>query len=76
MFDKLYFRWKRFKKSVIELYHDQRGDMPSNFPQKEIEAFARYLLPKIQNFFASEEGQAQFQKWKEQQRRPPANPTA
>ena len=33
-------------------------------PQYEIEALARSLLPKIQNFFESEEGKQEFEEWK------------
>lgn len=33
-------------------------------PQKELERFARFLLPKIQAFYQSEEGQRLFEEWK------------
>lgn len=33
-------------------------------PQQEIESFTRLLLPKIQQFFKSEEGQREFAEWK------------
>ena len=36
----------------------------ANFPQHEIEAFARLLLPQIQAFFDSEEGQKEYEIWK------------
>ena len=35
-------------------------------PQHEINALARCLLPKIQKFFASPEGQKEFEEWKAQ----------
>lgn len=36
-------------------------------PDFEIDALARCLLPKIQAYFASPEGQAAFEEWKQQQ---------
>lgn len=36
-------------------------------PDFEIDALARCLLPKIQAYFASPEGQADFEEWKRQQ---------
>ena len=36
-------------------------------PDFEIESLARCLLPKIQAYFDSSEGQAAFAKWKQQQ---------
>lgn len=36
-------------------------------PDYEIEALARCLLPKIQAYFESPEGQAAFAEWKKQQ---------
>ncbi|MBQ9227463.1 MAG: hypothetical protein IJ168_01425 [Eubacterium sp.] len=39
----------------------------ANFPQHEIEAFSRLLLPQIQAFFDSEKGQKEFEEWKKKQ---------
>lgn len=36
-------------------------------PQQELELFARFLLPQIQAFYQSEEGQRLFKEWKEKQ---------
>lgn len=36
------------------------NDYGTGIPQHEIEAFARVLLPEIEKFYASEEGQRQF----------------
>ena len=33
-------------------------------PEQELERFARFLLPKIQAFYQSEEGQRLFEEWK------------
>lgn len=33
-------------------------------PQEELERFARFLLPQIQAFYQSEEGQRLFEEWK------------
>ena len=37
-------------------------------PQQELERFARFLLPKIQAFYQSEEGQRLFEEWKKNRR--------
>jgi len=36
-------------------------------PQHEVEQLARCLLPEIQRFFGSEEGQQELKKWEEEQ---------
>ena len=36
-------------------------------PEQELERFARFLLPKIQAFYQSEEGQRLFEEWKRKQ---------
>ena len=36
--------------------------------EQELERFARFLLPKIQAFYQSEEGQRLFEEWKEKRR--------
>jgi len=36
-------------------------------PQRDIDSLARCLLPEIQRFFGSEEGQEEFKKWKKEQ---------
>ena len=36
-------------------------------PEQELERFARFLLPKIQAFYQSEEGQRLFEEWKAKQ---------
>lgn len=36
-------------------------------PQQELERVARLLLPQIQAFYQSEEGQRLFKEWKEKQ---------
>ena len=38
----------------------------TNISQHEIEALARRLLPEIQKFFESSEGQKEFEEWKAQ----------
>ena len=35
-------------------------------PDFEVDALARCLLPKIQAYFASPEGQVAYEKWKQQ----------
>lgn len=38
-------------------------------PVEDLEQFARFLLPKIQAFYETEEGQRAFQEWKENRSR-------
>ena len=43
------------------------NDYGTGIPFHEVEALARVLLPEIQKFFESAEGQKEFREWKEQQ---------
>lgn len=43
------------------------NDYGTGIPYHEVEALARVLLPEIQAFFESEEGQREFAEWKAQQ---------
>ena len=43
------------------------NDYGTGIPLHEVEALARVLLPEIQAFFESEEGQREFAEWKVQQ---------
>ena len=43
------------------------NDHGTGIPLHEVEALARILLPQIQSFFESEEGQEEFAQWKEMQ---------
>lgn len=36
-------------------------------PQSVDESFARFLLPEIHKFYASEEGQKKFEEWQKRQ---------
>ena len=42
------------------------NDYGTDIPRHEMEALARVLLPE-EKFYASEEGQRQFARWKEEQ---------
>ena len=42
------------------------NDYGTGIPYHEVEALARVLLPEIQTFFESEEGQREFAEWKKQ----------
>ena len=42
------------------------NDYGTGIPLHEVEALARVLLPEIQVFFESEEGQREFAEWKAQ----------
>ena len=42
-------------------------DHGTGIPHHEVEALARILLPEIQRFYESEEGQREFSAWKRRQ---------
>ncbi len=44
-----------------------KDDIGIEIPQQEIDSLARLLLPKIREFFDSEEGQREFAEWKQRQ---------
>lgn len=44
------------------------SDHGTGIPLHEVEALARVLLPEMQKFFESEEGQREFREWKESQK--------
>ncbi|NLK37362.1 MAG: hypothetical protein GX299_04700 [Epulopiscium sp.] len=44
-----------------------KDDIGMEIPQQEIDSLARLLLPKIREFFDSEEGQREFAEWKQRQ---------
>lgn len=44
------------------------NDYGTGIPLHEVEALARVLLPEIQRFFESEEGQREFAEWRAQQK--------
>lgn len=46
----------------------KHNDYGTGIPLHEVEALARVLLPEIQKFFESEEGQREFREWKERQK--------
>lgn len=46
----------------------KRNDYGTGIPYHEVEALARILLPEIQAFFESENGQREFTEWKAKQR--------
>ena len=43
------------------------NDYDTGILQHEMDALSRVLLPEIEKFYASEEGQCQFARWKEKQ---------
>lgn len=38
-------------------------------PQSIIESFARFLVPLIREYYASEQGQREFKEWQERQKK-------
>ena len=47
--------------------HKKDHDYGTGIPRFEMEALAQILLPEIQRFYESAEGQAVFEKWKAEQ---------
>ncbi|MDE6456022.1 MAG: hypothetical protein K2L38_09000 [Dysosmobacter sp.] len=45
------------------------NDYGTGIPKHEVDALARVLLPEIQAFFESEEGQKEFAEWKARQKK-------
>ena len=45
----------------------KKKDYGTGIPQHDIEMLARCLLPKMQEFFESEEGKKEFEEWKKKQ---------
>ncbi len=45
----------------------RHNDYGTGIPRHEIEALARALLPTMQAFFESEEGQREFAEWQKRQ---------
>lgn len=45
---------------------ENAGSAQNEIPDFEIDALARCLLPKIQAYFETTEGQAAFEEWKKQ----------
>ena len=43
------------------------NDYGTGIPRHEVEALARVLLPSMQEFFASEEGQREYAEWEAEQ---------
>ena len=43
------------------------NDYGTGIPYHEVEALARVLLPEIQSFFESEDGQREYAEWKAKQ---------
>ncbi len=50
----------------IEMQYMAKKQPDTNIRQHEKEALARCLLPEIQKFFESLEGQKEFEEWKAQ----------
>ena len=47
---------------------DHNNDNSANIPEHEIESLARCLLPEILKFFESEEGNKEFEEWKQKEK--------
>ena len=45
----------------------KKKDYGTGVPDHEVEAIAECLLPAIRDFFESEEGQREFEEWKQKQ---------
>ena len=57
--------------TVFQGYLFDEGQKPNDYgtgiPYHEVEALARVLLPEIQAFFESEDGQREYAEWKAKQ---------
>lgn len=53
---------------MAENENNQKTSFNVELPQSVIESFARFLLPEIRKFYASKEGQREFNKWKSRQK--------
>ena len=42
-------------------------DYGTKVPQYEIEALARFFLPKLQKYFETEEGNREYEEWEREQ---------
>ena len=51
----------------------KENDYGTGIPRHEVEALARLLLPKIQAYYESEEGQRDYAEWKRQREEKSAN---
>ena len=49
------------------------NDHGTGIPLHEVEALARVLLPEIQKFFESKEGQREYTEWKAKNEKPKEN---
>ena len=52
---------------VIMSEKENLNKTKSGIPQNEIEKIARHFLPQIREFFSTEEGRKEYEKWKAQQ---------
>jgi len=74
---------RQLNKETVAPNSNERGaptmkapELQSNIPRYELEALARCLLPDIQTFFESEEGQREFAEWQEKQKEKDKTKTA
>ena len=47
--------------------NNRKSKHPPDIPDHVMESFARCILPLIQEFYATEEGQREFAEWKAKQ---------
>ena len=64
-------RWAELSRkgfAVGEIHYGQPGKRQNPYeielPQSIIDSFARFLVPEIQKFYASEQGQKELEEWK------------
>ena len=63
---RIFLYYPTLKTEYRERRYMAKKQLDTNIPQHEIEALARCLLPEIQKFFESTEGQKEFDEWKAQ----------
>ena len=58
--------WKKLWLFAVEGLSNKRGE--GHIPDDIIKDIARFLLPNVKAFFDSDEGRAEFEKWKTEQK--------
>ena len=64
--------WKKLWLFAVDGFTNKRGE--GHIPDDVIKDIARFLLPNIKAFFDSDEGKAEFEKGKMEQKRTKAAP--
>ena len=47
----------------MEVKKNNKGEYEIELPQSVVESFARFLVPEIRKYYASKQGQKEFEEW-------------